>query len=107
MRTSFIFTRTKNCYHFFGTLGSLAFPRMELWRYADDDQMGRQHPMVKSRRKVSRLDPLKSQLEHFCRMVRGEEKPIVDGQDSTRSLAVTPAVLELIQRQGPVALPVS
>ena len=98
------FHRDENCYHFFGTLGSLAFPRMELWRYADDDQMGWQHPMEKSRREVTPVDPLKSQLEHFCRVVRGEEKPIVDGRDGTRSLAVVLAVLESVQRQGPIAL---
>ena len=80
---------------------------MELWRYADDDQMGWQHPMVKSRRKVTRLDPLKSQLEHFCRVVRREEKPIVDGRDGTRSLAVVLAVLESIKRRGPIVLAVS
>jgi predicted dehydrogenase len=60
---------------------------------------------VKSRQKVARLDPLKSQLEHFCRLVRGEEKPIVDGRDGTRSLAVVLAVLESIKCQRPIALP--
>ena len=98
------FHADENCYHFLGALGSLAFPRMELWRYADDDRMGWQHPMVKSRRKVTQLDPLKSQLEHFCRVVRGEEKPIVDGRDGTRSLAAVLAVLESIKCQRPIAL---
>ncbi len=101
------FHTDENCYHFFGTLGSLAFPRMELWRYADDDRMGWQHPMVKSRHAVTRLDPLKLQLEHFCRVVRGEEKPIVDGPDGTRSLAVVLAVLESAQRRRPIALSAS
>ena len=101
------FHTDENCYHFFGPLGSLAFPRMELWRYADDDRMGWQHPMVKSRHAVTRLDPLKLQLEHFCRVVRGEEKPIVDGPDGTRSLAVVLAVLESAQRRRPIALSAS
>ena len=102
----YYFHTDENCYHFLGTLGSLAFPRMELWRYADEDQVGWQHPMEKSRSKVIQADPLRSQLEHFCRVVRDEEKPIVDSRDGTRSLAVGLAVLESIQRQVPVVLPV-
>ena len=98
------FHTDENCYHFFGTLGSMAFPRMELWRYADDDRMGWQHAMAKSRHAVTRLDPLKLQLEHFCRVVRGEEKPIVDGPDGSRSLAVVLAVLESTQCKRPIAL---
>ena len=34
------FHTDENCYHFLGTLGSLAFPQMELWRYANEDRMG-------------------------------------------------------------------
>ncbi len=63
--------------------------------------------MEESRSKVTQVDPLKSQLEHFCRVVRGEEKPIVDGQDGIRSIAVVLAVLKSIQRQDPIVLPVS
>ena len=103
----YYFHMDENCYYFLGTLGSLAFPRMELWCYVDDDRLGWQHPMEKSRCIVTQADPLKSQLEHFCRVVRGEDKPIVDGRDGTRSLAVVLAVLESIQRQVPVRLPVS
>ncbi|MBI83281.1 MAG: oxidoreductase, partial [Planctomycetaceae bacterium] len=46
----------------------------------------------------------KSQLEHFCRVVREEERPIVDGRDGARSLALVLAVLESIRRQAPVLL---
>ncbi len=101
------FHTDENCYHFFGALGSLAFPRMELWRYADGDKMGWQHAMAKARQQVTRVDPLKSQLEHFCRVVRGEEKPIVDGRDGTRSLAAVLAVLESVRRRGPVTVTAS
>ena len=101
------FHTDENCYHFLGTLGSLAFPRMELWRHADADQMGWQYPLEKRRRNVARADPLKSQLEHFCRVVRNREKTLVDGWDATRSLAVALAVLESIQSRVPVVLPVS
>jgi predicted dehydrogenase len=100
----YYFHTDENCYHFFGTLGSLAFPRMELWHYADQARMGWQHPLERTRRKVKEADPLTSQLEHFCQVVRGKEKPLVDGRDGTRSLAVALAVLESVRRQGPVEL---
>ena len=98
------FHTDENCYHFLGTLGSLSFPRMELWRYADADRSGWQHPMNKSRTAVARADPLTAQLEHFCRVVRGQEPPMVDGRDATRSLSVVLAVLESIEARAPVVL---
>ena len=95
----------ENCYYFFGTQGSLAFPRMELWRYTADDRAGWQHPLETSSRDVTQGDPLELQLEHFCRVVRGEEKPLVDGKDGACSLAAVLAVLESIERRVPIAVP--
>jgi predicted dehydrogenase len=81
--------------------------RMELWRYADKPPTGWQHPIERTRREVKQADPLMSQLEHFCRVVRSEEKPLIDGRDGTRSLAVALAVLESARLQGPVELSIS
>ena len=98
------FHAKENCYYFLGTLGSLAFPRMELWRFADDARSSWQHPLEKSQHLVAHADPLRSQLEHFCRVVRNEENPLVDARDGTRSLAVALAVLESIEHQVPVEI---
>ena len=95
----------ENCCHFLGTKGSLAFPRLELWRYANEDQSGWQHPLEQSGHQVDHSDPIRSQMEHFCRVVRGEEVSIVDGRDATRSLAVALAILESAERQAPISLP--
>lgn len=95
----------ENCYYFVGTQGSLAFPRMEMWGYAKDGEAGWQYPLTKSRRMVVRTDPLTSQLEHFCRVLREGEAPMTDGRDAAKSLSVALAVLESIQRQAPVELP--
>ena len=99
------FPTDENCYFFLGTLGSLAFPRMEIWRYADTQRSGWQHPMEQSRMVVERTDPLISQLEHFCRVIRGEDRPLVDGRDAAKSLSVVLAVLESIERRAPVVVP--
>ena len=45
-----------------------------------------------------------SQLEHFCRVITGVDKPIADARDGARSLAVVLAVLESIERQVPISL---
>ena len=101
---SYYFHTSENSYYFLGTRAALALPKMELWRYADPARAGWQHPLEQSLRKVARADPLVRQLEHFCRVVRREEPPLVDGRDGTRSLAVALAVLESIDRETPVEL---
>ena len=100
----YYFHTSQNCYYFLGSRASLAFPRMELWHYADPARSGWQHPLETSRRKVAQADPLIRQLEHFCRVVRRQESPLVDGLDGTRSLAVALAVLESIDRKAPIVL---
>ena len=97
------FRANENCYHFAGTAGSLAFPRMELWRYADEGRRGWQHPLETTRHAVTPADPMERQIAHFCRVIRGEEAPLAGGRDATRSLAVALAALESMQRQTPVA----
>ena len=100
----YYFHTSQNCYHFLGSRASLAFPRMELWRYADRTRAGWQHPLQKSLRKVARADPLRLQLKHFCQVVRQRQSPLVDSRDGTRSLAVALAVLESMDRQAPIRL---
>ena len=91
-----------DCYHFMGDEGSLSFPGMEVWRYEDRRRAGWQHPLIKTRRTVVRTNPLARQLEHFHRVIRREEEPIVDGRDGSRSLAVALAVIESFRRGLPV-----
>lgn len=97
-----LFPTDENCYYFLGTEGSLAFPRMEVWQYADPARTGWQHPLGKSRRPVAEGQPLAAQLEHFCRVIRDGETPLVDGREGSRTLAVALAVLESVQRGSPV-----
>ena len=101
------FHTDENRYYFFGTAGSLAFPQMDVWRYSDADNSGWQHSMVKSGQAVVRANPLTRQLEHFCRVIRGEEEPLADAPDGARSLSVALAVLESIESQAPVVLSAS
>jgi len=96
------FPMDENCYYFCGSQGALAFPKMELWRYAFESRRGWQHPMIQERRPVEGAHPLAAQLEHFGRVIRGDEAPIIDAQDGTRTLAAALAVLESARRGQPV-----
>ena len=88
------FHAAENCYHFLGTEGSLAFPRLELWRYPPGTPRGWQHGLEKRAVEVTPADPLRLQLDHFCRVVRGEDEPLVDALDGARTLALAAAVRE-------------
>lgn len=97
------FHAAENCYHFLGTRASLAFPAMELWQYANAAHRGWQHPLEKLTVQVQPADPLQVQLEHFCRVVRGEEAPLVDARDGARSLALAVAAQESADRGLPAS----
>ena len=84
--------RAENCYLFAGTEGSLALPKLELWRYAGEK--GWAAPLSCEKLDVTPEDPQVRQLRHFCRVIRGEEAPLINGPDATRTLAVTLAVQE-------------
>lgn len=88
----------ENCYHFFGSGGSFAFPELRVWRYPDQNKTGWRHPIEKAsateKKFAPDLEPLAAQLAHFGRVIRGREAPRVSGLDGLRTLAVTRSVLE-------------
>jgi len=98
------FHTDQNCFHFMGSKGSLAFPRMELWRYPNEHEAGWLHPLMRSQRSVDHVDPLTAQLEHFCRVIRGEEQPVVSGADGLKTLAATLAIHESASEKRPINL---
>lgn len=80
----------ESCYLIGGTEGSLSFPALEEWRYPGP--AGWHAPIERSRVVAPAEDTLTAQLRHFCRVVRGEEEPLIDGRDALRTLEVTLAV---------------
>jgi predicted dehydrogenase len=93
----------ENCYLFSGTEASLALPALELWSY--QNKRGWHAPLSRERLQVADEDPLVRQMRHFCRVVRGQEKPRISGTDATRTLAVTLAIHEAAASRRPVILP--
>ena len=100
----YYFRTHENCYLFFGTEGSLAFPDMSMVRYENPQQTGWQFPLVTEHFHVESHDPLVAQLKHFCKVVRGKEKPRTSGEDALRSLAVARAILKSGGSGEPVEL---
>ncbi len=84
------------CYRIGGSRASLALPGLELWRHEGDG--GWMTPFERMRRVLRDEDPLARELEHFCRVVRGEEAPVLDAEGGFRTLAATLAVLDAAAR---------
>jgi len=92
----------ENCYLFAGTEGSLALPRLALWRYPA--ATGWQAPLDCAIQPVPPADIYARQLAHFCRVIRRTEAPRIDGADATRTLAAALAVHQAAATGRPVLL---
>lgn len=90
------------CYLIAGTEGSLAVPQLALWRYPG--AKGWQAPLARERLAAVPADSYIRQLAHFCRVVRGQEAPRIDGADGARTLAVVEAVHRAAATGRPVEL---
>jgi len=84
----------ENSYRFLGTAGSLEFPNLHLWRYDVDGEAGWTRPITRESHIVNGADAYRRQLQHFCRVIRNDEEPLVSGDDGLRSLQLAIAILE-------------
>lgn len=80
------------CYFIAGTQGSLAIPRLEVWSNADKASWW--EPLQVERIIAVGEDPLPRQIRHFCRVISGEEQPLVSGREGLAALTI----IEAIQR---------
>ncbi|MGI9421134.1 MAG: Gfo/Idh/MocA family protein [Geminicoccaceae bacterium] len=76
----------------FGTEAAMEFPRLRIWRH--DGAVDWNSPLASEELALPKLDVYTKQLAHFARVIRGEEAPIITGEDASRSLAATLAVIE-------------
>jgi predicted dehydrogenase len=82
----------ENSYRILGTDGSLEFPDLHLWRYRVNGEAGWTRPISREGRVVVPQDAYRRQLQHFCRVIREHEEPLVSADDARRSLQVAAAV---------------
>lgn len=84
----------EDCYVITGTSGSLSVPTMRLKTYPRPEDRSWWKPFESGTVGMVRDDPLKHQMEHFGRVVRGEEPPRVSARDGLNNLRVTEAIAE-------------
>lgn len=75
----------ENSMYVTGTEGAISFPALTLWRGAKDWGQAPKAEQIPTKEGI----PLISQLEHFARVIAGEELPVNDGQAGRRTLELT------------------
>ena len=93
----------ENCFIVAGTQGSLAIPQLQHWSY-DKPDGGWADPLTRRTLPVRNADPYPRQLHHFARVIRGEETPVIDVAEGTRTLAATLAIAESARTGRPVTV---
>jgi predicted dehydrogenase len=86
-----IYPRTdRSCYYIGGTHGSLTLPELAVW--SNPGKRGWHEPLMAERLFAADEDPLRLQIQQFCRVIRGEEAPLVPGGEGLKTLKVIEAV---------------
>lgn len=73
-----------------GTKGSLALPTLHM--HWNEHGGGEQDPLVRKRLPIVPVDPWYAEVQHFARVVRGDEPPLVTAADGLRTLAALLAI---------------
>ncbi|SAL74622.1 inositol 2-dehydrogenase [Caballeronia choica] len=84
----------EDCYVIAGTFGSLSIPTMRMKTYGRAEDRSWWKPFDVSVAEMTRDDPLKHQIEHFGRVVRGDAEPIVSVRDGLQNLRITEAIVK-------------
>ncbi|MFI7839454.1 Gfo/Idh/MocA family protein [Pseudomonas asiatica] len=79
------------CYLLAGTQGALSIPQLKRWHYAEAGS-GWHTPLLQSEESIPAGEALTLQLQHFVRVARGEQAPLIDAADGGRTLALIEAI---------------
>ena len=93
----------ENCFTVSGTKGSLSIPQLQHWSYDKPDGAWAD-PLTRRTLPVRHADPYSRQLHHFARVIRGEEAPVIDVAEGTRTLAATLAITQSAKTGRPVRI---
>lgn len=80
----------ETCYFIGGTRGSLEIPKGKIW--SQDGERSWWQPINQTVYDAAKRDPLDAQIDHFCQVIAGVEKPIVSGFEGLKSLKVIEAI---------------
>ncbi|WP_165823575.1 hypothetical protein [Metarhizobium album] len=71
----------------------MSLPDLRIWRY--DGIRSWREPLTEERRlTVAPENPYVAQWDHFARVARGEEAPLISAEDAARTQIVAEAVME-------------
>jgi predicted dehydrogenase len=87
----------EDCYTVTGTRGTLSIPTMRMKTYSEHVESSWWLPFEQSTLPVARLDPLECQLQHFLRVIRGEEIPLVSALEGYKNLKIIEAIRDAIK----------
>lgn len=90
------------CYQIGGTHGSLTVPKLETW--FNPARRSWWEPIHSESVSFTADDPLRLQIRQFCRVIRGEEQPLVSGREGLNTLRVIGAIKEAARIGGAVAV---
>lgn len=71
-----------------GTKGAISFPSLTVWGGAEDWTQAAQPNVINCESAV----PLAMQLDHFCEVIAGRAKPLIDARDGRQTLLTTLAI---------------
>lgn len=89
--------KDEDCYSISGTLGSLSIPTMRIKKYSAEGGQSWWKPLEEEIIQVDRKDPLECQLNHFIKVIKGLESPIVTVHDGLQNLLITEAIIQSAQ----------
>jgi predicted dehydrogenase len=81
----------EDCYHFFGTKGSIAFPSFRIFTY-EEAHYGWEHALVKNELAINGNDPMTAEARHFINVLKGEASALITGEDGLKTLEVLEAI---------------
>ena len=94
----------EDCYYFFGTKGSLAFPSFRCYQYSED-AYGWKHPLIEKRYVPAKtVDPIAAELDHFADVLKGSIVPRIPGEAGLRTLEVLEAIDLSVREKRSVTL---
>lgn len=80
----------ESCYRIGGSKASLSVPDLTVWSHQQTPDWW--SPISTDTLTFEPADPLEEQMRHFCRVIRGEEAPLVSAEEGYRSLRVIEAI---------------
>lgn len=100
-----VYPQTDQSYCYIGgTKGAIAIPKNTIWCYQNQDEGNWYTPIDTITFKKSVQDPLVAQIEHFARVITGQEQPLVTGKDGLRAMRVIDAIKRSAQTNESICL---